>query len=147
MSKDSFSVHPRTQARDCVFQGLYAYEISKENDPKSFSYHLKKFSLDKTTENFATSLYFKTLEENDTLKETIEEFLENWDLNRIALLDKLILKMSVCELLFFDDVPPIVSISEAIELAEKYSTDESSGFVNGVLDSIFRKKIEIKKEK
>ena len=55
------------------------------------------------------------------LEKTISRFLENWDLGRIALLDNLILQMAVCELLFFDDVPPIVSISEAIEMAKKYS--------------------------
>ena len=72
------------------------------------------------------------------IEKTISRFLKNWELGRIALLDNLILQMAVCELLFFDDVPPKVSISEAIEMAKKYSTDDSSGFVNGILDSVFR---------
>ena len=72
------------------------------------------------------------------MERTISKFLENWELGRIALLDNLILQMAVCELLFFDDVPPKVSISEAIEIAKKYSTDDSSGFVNGILDSVFK---------
>jgi len=49
--------------------------------------------------------------------------------------------MAACELLFFDDVPPKVSISEAIEIAKKYSTDDSSGFVNGILDTVFREMV------
>jgi N utilization substance protein B len=83
-------------------------------------------------------LYIKTLDQKQFLEKTISKFLENWELGRIALLDNLILQMGVCELLFFDDIPPKVSISEAIEIAKKYSTDDSSGFVNGILDSVFR---------
>ena len=139
--KNSFSSHPRSQARECVFQGLYAFEISKESGAKPFNNIIKRFSLDKETKVFACALYKKTLKESEKLRLLIEEFLENWELKRIALLDKLILEIAVCELLFFDDVPPKVSISEAIELAKKYSTDESTGFVNGILDSVFKQKI------
>jgi len=78
------------------------------------------------------------LDQKQFLEKIISKFLENWEISRIALLDNLILKMAVCELLFFDDVPPKVSISEAIEIAKKYSTDDSSGFVNGILDSVYR---------
>ena len=78
------------------------------------------------------------------LEKTISRFLENWELRRVALLDNLILQMAVCELLFFDDVPPKVSISEAIEMAKKYSTDDSSGFVNGILDSVYKEMIQKK---
>ena len=99
---------------------------------------LNRYSFDEDTKSFASSLYIKTLDQKQFLKKTISKFLENWELGRIALLDNLILQMAVCELLFFDDVPPKVSISEAIEIAKKYSTDDSSGFVNGILDSVFR---------
>ena len=84
------------------------------------------------------------MEESEKLRLIIEDFLENWELKRIAILDKLILQIAVCELLFFDDVPPKVSISEAIELAKKYSTDDSSGFVNGILDSVYKQNLKLK---
>ena len=130
--------HPRRQARECVFQGLYAMEISKDPKDKIFNDISSKYSFDENTKSFAYSLYIKTLDQRQLLEKTISRFLENWELGRIALLDNLILQMAVCELLFFDDVPPKVSISEAIEMAKKYSTDDSSGFVNGILDSVFR---------
>ena len=142
--KNSFSSHPRSQARECVFQGLYAFEISKESGAEPFNKILKRFSLDKETKAFACALYRKTLKESEKLRLIIEDFLENWELKRIAILDKLILQIAVCELLFFDDVPPKVSISEAIELAKKYSTDDSSGFVNGILDSVYKQNLKLK---
>ena len=130
--------HSRRQARECVFQGLYAMEISRNSRDKTFADMLNRYSFDENTKSFASSLYIKTLDQKQFLERTISKFLENWELGRIALLDNLILQMAVCELLFFDDVPPKVSISEAIEIAKKYSTDDSSGFVNGILDSVFR---------
>jgi len=130
--------HSRRQARECVFQGLYAMEISGDSQDKTFSDMLNRYSFDENTKLFASLLYIKTLDQKQFLEKTISKFLENWELSRIALLDNLILKMAVCELLFFDDVPPKVSISEAIEIAKKYSTDDSSGFVNGILDSVYR---------
>ncbi len=130
--------HSRRQARECVFQGLYAMEISGDSQDKTFSDMLNRYSFDENTKLFASLLYIKTLDQKQFLEKTISNFLENWELSRIALLDNLILKMAVCELLFFDDVPPKVSISEAIEIAKKYSTDDSSGFVNGILDSVYR---------
>ena len=130
--------HPRRQARECVFQGLYSLEISGDSRDKIFEDMLNRYSFDENTKSFASSLYIKTLDQKQFLEKTISEFLENWELGRIALLDNLILQMAVCELLFFDDIPPKVSISEAIEIAKKYSTDDSSGFVNGILDSVFK---------
>ena len=130
--------HSRRQARECVFQGLYAMEISRNSRDKTFADMLNRYSFDENTKSFASSLYIKTLDQKQFLERTISKFLENWELGRIALLDNLILQMAVCELLFFDDVPPKVSISEAIEIAKKYSTEDSSGFVNGILDSVFK---------
>ncbi len=130
--------HPRRQARECVFQGLYALEISGNTRDKTFEDMLNRYSFDENTKSFVSSLYIKTLDQKQFLEKTISKFLENWEIGRIALIDNLILQMAVCELLFFDDVPPKVSISEAIEIAKKYSTDDSSGFVNGILDSVFR---------
>ena len=130
--------HSRRQARECVFQGLYAMEISGDSQDKTFSDMLNRYSFDENTKSYVSSLYIKTLDQKQFLKKTISRFLENWELERIALIDNLILQMAACELLFFDDVPPKVSISEAIEIAKKYSTDDSSGFVNGILDSVFR---------
>jgi N utilization substance protein B len=66
----------------------------------------------------------------------IKERVANWEFNRLAIIDKLILRIAICELLYYDDIPPKVSINEAIEIARRFSTEKSDKFVNGVLDSI-----------
>jgi len=71
------------------------------------------------------------------LDNLIRERVERWEFVRVALLDRLVLRMGVAELFHIDEVPPKVTINEAIEIAKKYSTDSSSRFVNGVLDSIY----------
>jgi N utilization substance protein B len=69
--------------------------------------------------------------------------VEHWEFSRLAIIDKIILRMSICELLYFEDIPPKVTMNEAIEIARAYSTDKSDKFVNGVLDSILE---DLKKE-
>lgn len=65
--------------------------------------------------------------------------LRNWQFDRLAMMDRVILRQAIIELLFFADIPPEVTINEAIELAKKYSTDKSDKFINGILDAIFRR--------
>lgn len=73
------------------------------------------------------------------LNELLEEFAQNWELDRIAKIDRYLVQSAICELLFFDEIPPKVSINEAIEISKKYSTDKSKMFVNGILDSVLKK--------
>ena len=72
----------------------------------------------------------------DQLDATIARVAENWDVHRMAVVDRNVLRLASYELLFIDDVPPKVSINEAIDLAKRYSTADSGGFVNGILDRI-----------
>jgi N utilization substance protein B len=72
--------------------------------------------------------------DNDIIKH-----LKNWDFGRLAVIDRVILRMAIIELLYFEDIPPEVSINEAIELAKKYSTEKSDKFINGLLDAVFKK--------
>ncbi len=73
----------------------------------------------------------------EQLDDLIRAKVEKWEFHRIAVVDKLILRMATAELLYFPDVPPKVSINEAIEIAKKYSTGKSSQFVNGILDAVY----------
>ena len=72
------------------------------------------------------------------LDEIIKKYVENWEIGRLAIIDKNILRMGIFELLFLDDIPPKVSINEAIELAKKFGDVDSARFVNGVLDRIYK---------
>jgi N utilization substance protein B len=91
---------------------------------------------DKEGVRFAENLFLKTIRNADEFDVLIEPTLKNWDLNRIALVDKLVLYIAICEFLYFDDIPAKVTINEAIEIAKKYSTENSGRFVNGLLDVI-----------
>jgi len=81
------------------------------------------------------SIYNESKEEFDKV---IIQKLENWDLNRVAIIDKVILRLAIAEIFHFEEIPPEVSINEAIELAKKYSTAGSGKFINGILDAIYR---------
>lgn len=94
-----------------------------------------------TTEEVATRLFADklirgVLENQASLDERIKQHAENWDLRRMAVVDRNVLRLAVYEMLFRQDIPPIVSINEAVEVAKKFSTRDSGKFVNGILDKI-----------
>jgi len=85
---------------------------------------------------FAVHLLKACIEHQTELDKFIIAKAQNWDFERIAILDKVVMKMAICEFLHFEDIPPKVSIDEAIEIAKKYSTEGSGQFINGILDSV-----------
>jgi len=134
----SKSTHPRRIAREAVLQALYAYEITKEKRSKVLKDIINRQSYDNDMKNFITSLFNFSIDNKEWCEEQIKTRLNNWEFDRVALLDRLLLILAISEIHFVDDVPPKVSISEAIEIAKQYSTEESAGFVNGVLDNIYK---------
>ena len=85
---------------------------------------------------FAEPLIRGTLEHRDEIDEHIKKHAKNWDLHRIAAVDRNILRLAIYEMLHRDDIPPVVSINEAVDIAKKFSTDDSGKFVNGILDKV-----------
>lgn len=85
---------------------------------------------------FAKSFFLKVIETQPDLDRLIKNQVAHWEFNRLAVIDKIVLRMGICELLYFDDIPPKVSINEAIEIAREFSTEKSDKFVNGVLDAV-----------
>ena len=85
---------------------------------------------------FAQELIRKVLSNAEDLDNRIMQRVTNWEMNRIALIDKILLRMGICELLFFPDIPPKVSINESIEIAKDFSTAGSAKFINGILDAV-----------
>lgn len=108
----------------------------------------------KEKSQYATSLLKTTIEKKDFTLELIKPKLKNWDADRIAQLDMIMIRMGICEFLFFETIPAKVTINEYIDIAKSYSTQQSGQFVNGILDSIHKdlqsegrlKKIEFKKQ-
>ena len=99
--------------------------------------------------NYTYKLITSTIDKCDEVDQYIISKLKNWDLKRIALIDKLILRLSITEMFFFEEIPPKVSIVEGVEIAKIFGNSDSSAFVNGVLDSIYNdledsKKVSVK---
>jgi N utilization substance protein B len=125
----------RRIVREKVLQILYAYEMNKE----SLSFHLGTIlgkTTDKTDREFAENLVNRVISHQNELDEKIKSRVANWEMDRIALIDKLLLRMGICEILYFPDIPPKVSINESIEIAKEFSTSGSGKFINGILDAI-----------
>ncbi|MCF7886765.1 MAG: transcription antitermination factor NusB [Candidatus Marinimicrobia bacterium] len=127
----------RRQAREEVLKSLYAKEMTGYNIAAIEDTIIDKSELTSELKIFGKNLFKQTVTHQDKIDEHIKRKSENWDFSRIALIDKIILRMAICEFFYLDDVPPKVSIAEAIEIAKKFSTDDSSSFVNGILDAVF----------
>jgi transcription antitermination protein NusB len=125
----------RRIVREKVLQILYAYEMNKE----SLSFHLETIlgnTTNKSDREFAENLVNRVILHQNELDEKIKSRVANWEMDRIALIDKLLLRMGICEILYFPDIPPKVSINESIEIAKEFSTSGSGKFINGILDAI-----------
>jgi|TARA_B000000477_G_scaffold124226_1_gene131261 N utilization substance protein B len=128
----------RRSAREAVLQALYAVEIGEEIRSKALKDILGREQRDSETKDFIVHLFEVSLENRDWCEEQIKSRLNNWEFKRVAVLDRLLLVIALAEIFFIDTVPPKVSISEAIQIAKKYSTEDSSAFINGVLDNIYK---------
>ena len=128
----------RTLAREYALQILYQYELNPEELSKVLSTFWERLEETPPVEVciFTERLVRGTKEHLKEIDETIVRAVENWDFNRIAVLDKNIIRFAAYELLYLEDIPPKVTINEAVNLAKKYSQEESGKFVNGILDRI-----------
>ena len=85
---------------------------------------------------FAEPLIRGALDHRDEADTIIKKHAQNWDLHRMAAVDRNILRLAIYEMLYRDDIPPVVSINEAVDIAKKFSTQDSGKFVNGILDKV-----------
>jgi N utilization substance protein B len=128
----------RTKAREIILKILYQWDLSQKEDINLFIQNTFDFEhiKDKEITAFVRKIVQGTLEKREVIDALLSKYTDNWNLNRMAVLDRNILRFSTYELLFMEDIPPKVSINESINLAKKYSLEESGKFVNGVLDKI-----------
>jgi N utilization substance protein B len=126
----------RRRGREIALQGLYALELSGESVSKVLHDVMSFHEEDSIIRDFARDVVTKATEHHDELDGHIRRHVTNWDFDRIAIIDRIVLRMAICEFLYFFDIPPKVSIDEAIEMSKLYSTDQSGRFVNGILDAV-----------
>jgi N utilization substance protein B len=129
----------RRKAREVALQFLYQLDQTGAGDPAPFEEDFwSRHPVDADARAFATELVRGAKAEQPKIDALIVESAEHWDLDRMAVVDRNILRMAVYELLCAPAVPAKVAINEAIEIAKKFGTAESSRFINGVLDRIHR---------
>ena len=130
----------RKKAREAVLQALYAKHLSNEDEKKVLHDINERYQFDKSTKNFVDELFKSTIKNQSILDKKIEASLENWTLERVNIIDRLIMQMSICEMSFMKDynISHKITISSAIENAKKFSSEDSTAFVNGVLDSVYK---------
>jgi N utilization substance protein B len=127
----------RTKARECALQALYQLDTAGGDAHDALAGILAHFEdVDAETTTFAGELVDGVQAERPAIDEVIQKSSTNWKLDRMARVDRNILRLAVYEILRRGDVPTRVTLNEAIELGKKFGTEESSSFVNGVLDRI-----------
>jgi transcription antitermination factor NusB len=129
-------VKKRTRSRELALQFLYQLDLRGADLLDEAKVFLRNEEPEKATREFALFLVRGTVEHQGEIDREIREVAQNWDIERMAVIDRNVLRMAAFELLWCQDIPPKVSINEAIELGKRYSTQNSGGFINGVLDKI-----------
>lgn len=126
----------RTKAREAALKLLYQIDITGEDCASVLSRFVRENKLEEPVVEFCSRLVSGTRENITRLDEIIARCAENWHIDRMAKIDRNILRMSAYELLFCRDIPVKVALNEAVELAKRYGGSESGKFVNGILDRI-----------
>lgn len=129
------AIFKRRVVREKVLQTLYAYEMNDENLSVLTQGILGDIQ-ESNDRKFGEELINRVIIHKKELDEKIRQRISNWEIGRVALIDKLLLRMAICEILYFPEIPPKVSINEAIEIAKVFSTAGSGKFINGILDAI-----------
>jgi len=130
-------VRKRTQAREYALQILYQCELNPESPEEAIrSFWEQNQPGCPESRLYAEKLVLGTLTHKDQIDEVITRVARNWQLSRMAVIDRNILRFATYELLFVSDIPPKVAINEAVNIAKKFSQEDSGKFVNGILDKI-----------
>jgi transcription antitermination protein NusB len=126
----------RRQSREAALQLLYALDITRANVREMLRAGWTEKMLSPELRDFATILVTGVIEHRDEIDACIQECSTNWSLERIGLVERNILRFAIYELCFLPDIPPNVTINEAVEVAKKYGTEEAPAFINGILDRV-----------
>jgi len=127
----------RRLARELAVQFLYQFDVSGGAIEEALPlFWQTQPEVNDSGRQFAEELVHGVVEHRTVIDENIARYTEHWDLPRIAAVDRNILRLAIYEMLYRDDIPPVVSINEAVDIAKKFSTRESGAFVNGILDRL-----------
>ena len=128
----------RTKAREIALQLLYQIEITKQDIKESLDNYFSAYSQPQDIVEFTSRIVSGVIESKQDLDALIKKYVKNWGIDRMAIIDRNILRLACLEIMRFQDVPPKVAINEAIELAKRFGDMDSPRFVNGILDKIYK---------
>lgn len=127
----------RTKARECALKMLYAIDITKDEPHDAIDiFWQNNDKVEDEVREFANSLVLGVMKNKEKIDKVITDYATNWEMKRMAVIDRNILRFATFELLFMTDIPPKVSINEAIDIAKKFGDKDSGKFANGILDKI-----------
>ncbi|MDD5723760.1 MAG: transcription antitermination factor NusB [Syntrophales bacterium] len=129
----------RRKAREIALQVLYQIDVSEVGVDEAIRLFRDSFGMPEETIEFSTQLIQCSLDNLTDIDELIKSCSEHWSVERMSKVDRNILRTAVCEFLYFDDIPPKVTLNEAIDIGKNYGSDNSGSFINGILDAIYTK--------
>jgi len=135
-------VKKRSRGRELALQMLYQVDLRGDSALEAAEEVAREEEPDREARAFASKLVNGVRETLDELDREIAATAQNWDISRMAVIDRNVLRMATYELLYCRDIPPKVAINEAIELGKRYSTQKTGAFVNGILDKIKSRKVD-----
>ena len=133
----------RRRSRELAMQALYQMEMNQDHSREAVELFCKHFGVTENVKPFFLRLVEGVKKVQREIDPLIKSFSENWKISRMSRADRNIMRIAVYEILYCDDIPPKVSINEAIDIGKKYGTEDSGPFINGILDSI---RISLEKE-
>jgi transcription antitermination protein NusB len=126
----------RRKSREFALQMLFQWEVGRHSPAKVLASFLPANKADREVKEFARGLFEGTVAEVETIDRLLRRHAEHWKLERMAAVDRNVLRLALYELMHYPETPAAVVINEALELARRFSTAESVEFVNGVLDAV-----------
>ncbi len=137
----------RREAREVVLKTLYRVEATGNTAEEAYNDVCMNWSRSPFDEVYAQRLLKGITTNVEGIDAILKDIVKNWDIERIAIIDRNILRIAICEVVYFDDIPPKVSMDEAIEIAKLYSTSDSGKFVNGILDKVVKREKQRKQKR
>lgn len=127
----------RRSSRELALKFLYQFELNGGDLDEQIKLFLERNSSQEDVANFMKELVVSLIDKMEEIDEIIQKFSDHWILDRMTVIDRNILRMGACELLFNFSTPPKVVINEAIDIAKKYGNEDSPEFINGILDKVY----------
>jgi len=127
----------RRKAREIALQVLYQVDTTGIDAPQALELFWLNFEAPANARDFATLLVTGTLAHVDEVDNAIRHCSDNWSIERMARVDKSILRMAIYEMLYLHEIPPKATLNEAIDLGKRYGSENSGSFINGILDAFY----------